>query len=44
MDLAGTDAEVVFVACNETTIGNRNAFGKREMRSSQRSAEILASV
>ncbi len=29
-DLAGTDAEVVFVVCHETTIGSRNAAGKRE--------------
>ena len=31
-DLAGTDAKVVFVACHETTIGSRNAAGKREMQ------------
>jgi hypothetical protein len=29
-DLAGTDAEVVFVVRHETTIGSRNASGKRE--------------
>jgi hypothetical protein len=43
-DLAGTDAEVVFIACHETTIGSRVVFGKRKMRSSRRSAEILASA
>jgi hypothetical protein len=30
-DLAGADAEVVFIACHETTIGSRNTSGKREM-------------
>jgi hypothetical protein len=29
-DLTRTDAEVVFVACHEATIGSRNASGKRE--------------
>ena len=29
-DLAGTDAEIVFVVCHETTIGSRDTAGKRE--------------
>jgi hypothetical protein len=29
-DLARADAEVIFVACHETTIGSRSASGKRE--------------
>jgi hypothetical protein len=29
-DLAGTDAEVVFIVRHETTIGSRNAPGKGE--------------
>jgi hypothetical protein len=33
-DLAGADAEVVFVAGHVTTIGSQNAAGNREMRSS----------
>jgi hypothetical protein len=37
-DLPGTDAEVVFVVCHETTIGSRNASGKRE------NAVVVASV
>ncbi|HWL73583.1 MAG TPA: hypothetical protein VNQ74_06905, partial [Burkholderiaceae bacterium] len=31
MDLAGTDAEVVFVTCHETTVGSRHTSGKREI-------------
>src|SRR6266851_798513 len=43
-DLAGADAEVVFVACHKATIGSRNACRKSEMRSSSRCVEILASA
>jgi hypothetical protein len=43
-DLAGTDAEVVFVACHETTIGSRNACSKRQKRPSWKSVEMLASA